>query len=430
MQPLVLGVIRSRTITNSAIVFVGNALSSALGFLSVLIMSRSLGPQGFGISSTAFAFMYMITGFAELGLGLTVVRFGSLYLHSDPDRLYSVLKVGLLTRFWTSLVVLTLGIALASPVAELVFHDSSLSYALLILVALLGTVCALLSSVAITTLQIYERFHLLAIFSFLPNAVRLIVVSFLFATDRLNPFNATVATAGSAALGLYGLCMLPINIFRLRTTVPLRSTLRELATFGRWIFLSAITFTAITRIDVLLLAHFRGSEEVGIYATGFQLTIILQILTNSLSTVLLPRVSKLESRRQLLRFIKICLALAGMIAVVTLPMLPFAGVIVPTVFGTRYAPAAAIFQVLLLNYLVQPFFMPFIIIIFAAGRPSIMSTINVVQLAIGLFSNYLLMPRYGAIAGAYTLLMLTVIAGVGSTLWGIRLLPPQQEASG
>ncbi len=46
---------RTATAKNTYIVFIGNSLAAFLGMLSMIIVSRKLGPSGFGVFSVSFA---------------------------------------------------------------------------------------------------------------------------------------------------------------------------------------------------------------------------------------------------------------------------------------------------------------------------------------------------------------------------------------
>jgi len=79
----------SKTARYSGIVFVGNIVAAGLGFLSMVIVSRVLGPYNFGILSIVMAVIAVINGLTDFGIGTGVVRFSSLYLENNHWRFNS-----------------------------------------------------------------------------------------------------------------------------------------------------------------------------------------------------------------------------------------------------------------------------------------------------------------------------------------------------
>jgi O-antigen/teichoic acid export membrane protein len=420
------GSLARKILTSIGAVFVGGAASSALGFLSTVIISKGLGPSGFGLTSTAIAYFYLVFGCVEFGLSASVVRFGALTEQGNVQRLAAILKAGLVLRTMTGILVVIVGVGAAAPLARVIYRDAA--HTPLILWASFSAALYLLGSFIDMSLRLYERFFVLALYTLAPNLIRLIITYLLYRSGHLDPVTATVAISLGLAAGIIlGIPWLPLSLLRESARLPIRAVARELLGFGKWVFLTNVGVSLISRVDTLILSHYADSSQVGLYAAGFQLTMIFQILQTSLGTVLLPQVTRLKGRIQTWRFIRILLGLAVAISSVMLALIPFAGTLVPLVFGSRFAGATPIFQILLVNYALQLYSLPFATLILARGRSQLLAYQTALQLVLGLVCNSQLIPRYGAIGGAVTLLFLAVVGGVWSIVAGYRLIPTDDE---
>lgn len=420
------GNLAQKILTSIGAVFFGSVASSALGFLSTVVISKALGPSGFGLTSTAIAYFYLVFGCVELGLSASVVRFGALTDHGNAYRLAAILKAGVVLRAMTGMLVVIIGVGSAAPLARIIYRDTA--HTPLILCATFSAALYLLGSFIDMSLRLFERFFILALYTLIPNLIRLVITYLLYRTGQLDSITAIVAISLGLVAGIiFGIPWLPLRLLRESVHLPIRAVARELLRFGRWIFLTNIGVSVISRVDTLILSHYADSSQVGLYAAGFQLTMIFQILQTSLGTVLLPQVTRLKGRTQTWRFIRILLGLAVAISSVMLALIPFAGTLVPLVFGSRFEAATPIFRILLINYVLQLYSLPFATLILARGRSQILAYQTGLQLVLSLVCNLQLIPRYGAIGGAGTLLFLAVVGGIWSIVAGYRLIPSDEE---
>jgi O-antigen/teichoic acid export membrane protein len=65
---------KSITAKNTYLVFFGNALAGFLGMIAMILVSRFLGPSGFGTFSVAFALSTLLVKFGDMGLNFGMVR--------------------------------------------------------------------------------------------------------------------------------------------------------------------------------------------------------------------------------------------------------------------------------------------------------------------------------------------------------------------
>ncbi len=399
---------KSRTARDSLIVLTGNLLTAGLGFIAMIIISRTLGPSQFGVFSVVIAVMTMVVGLADMGIGTGLVRFASFYLKADRKRAELMLGTSFDVEVLISLFILVLGMVFANPLSQLISPNRDLTLALRL--AFLGAAAMSMGSYIVAVFQSWQAFIKLFFYSVAGNVLKLMLVLFLLFLGRFQTINViTVYALVPFAALVLGMLLIPRDFLKGQQTGDKRSTFLQLFHFSKWIMLSYLANTVVTRIDVLILNHYRGTEEVGIYAVAYQLSQVFPLIMGSLITVLLPQVSKLTAKQEFIGFIKKSLTMSLAIVVGLVPVFIFAGLVITLIFGAEYAASSGIFRILFINFMINIICNPIGTVVFALNRPMVTTYTNFFQMVISIAGNLLLVPLYGGYGAAYTFLLLTIL---------------------
>jgi len=402
---------RSPTARNSAIVFTGHLLTAGLGFVAVLVVSRTLGPANFGLFSAAQAVILVVSGVAVLGLSITLVRFVARDLPADQHRAHLTLQ----TASGVRLAMVVLIVLLSWPLAQATVHwglggQGSPAFACL---ALIGAAVMLALNFQVAIFQAYQRFLRLSAWTVGMNVLKLVLVAGLWWLGWLRAGSALVAYVLATTVAvLVAWLFLPRRFLRQSAVSGERRTiLATLLGFSKWVTVGYVAAMLMSRVDVFLLAHFRGLEEVGLYSAAFQLAMIFPLLAGALFTVLLPHVSQMHGQAQLRAFIRRTLAVSGIGLLLALPAVLFAGPLVHLLFSARYAASAGIFQVLCLNFVLTLVTQPLSTVLYATDRPDAIAAVAGLQLALAVAGNWLLVPLYGGLGAAWATVAVTLVGG-------------------
>jgi O-antigen/teichoic acid export membrane protein len=402
---------KSRTARDSYVVISGNLLTAALGFLSMMIIIRALGPRNFGLFSVATAVMTLTVGLADLGIGTALVRFAASYLAEDQRKANLVFRVAFNIEVVLSLLVLIVGVAVAGPLASLISSEKEL--ASLLRLAFLGAAAMSMGSYITAVLQAWQSFTKLAVYSVLSNILKLLLIVVLVSVGYLRVFNSIAVYALVPVLGLFlGMVLIPKQFLREKNLTGSRDAFRGLFSFGKWIMLSYLANSIVTRVDVLLLSRFKGVEAVGIYSAGYQLSMIFPILIGSLVTVLLPQVSKLNYKNEFVFFVKKSLSMSTIILIALLPVLFFSRYLIELFWGASYLSSVGVFNILFITFMINLFFNPISTVLYALDKPRIITFTNLLQLGISIAGNLFLIPLYGIYGVAYTFFGLTAVGSI------------------
>ena len=172
------------------------------------------------------------------------------------------------------------------------------------------------------------------------------------------------------------------------------SLLRRMITYGLKFHVSVLAGAIIFRADLLVVNHFRGAAEAGVYSVATQFSLLLMLLPSVIATLLFPRVTTEQDAHGETT----CLVTrhtAFIMLVCCLAAVP-ASFLLPLVYGTAFSDATALLLILLPgvyfvgleSVLVQHFN--------ALGLPRAIPVFWAVTLAVNLVLVFALVPRFGA----------------------------------
>jgi O-antigen/teichoic acid export membrane protein len=174
--------------------------------------------------------------------------------------------------------------------------------------------------------------------------------------------------------------------------------LRRMITYGLKFHISVLAGAIIFRADLLVVNHFRGPAEAGVYSVATQFGLLLMLLPSVIATLLFPRVTAeqdahgettwLVTRHTALIMLVCCLAAVP------------ASFLLPLVYGTAFSDATTLLLILLPgvyligleSVLVQHFS--------ALGLPRAIPIYWLVTLVVNLVLVFALVPQFGAYGAA------------------------------
>jgi O-antigen/teichoic acid export membrane protein len=170
--------------------------------------------------------------------------------------------------------------------------------------------------------------------------------------------------------------------------------LRRMITYGLKFHVSILAGAIIIRADLLVVNHFRGAAEAGVYSVASQFALMLMLLPGVIATLLFPRVTSEQDARgettcRVTRYTAFLMFICCVAAVPLSLLLPF-------IYGQAFYDATGLLWILLPgvyligleSVLVQHFN--------ALGLPRAIPLYWVVTLALNLVLVFALVPRLGA----------------------------------
>lgn len=423
---------KTEDVKNSFTVFSSKVAAALFGFASNILVVRCLEPSEYGILSTAVAIIVTVGGLADFGLKVTFIRLGSGYLAAEAP------QIGVLFRqilsFKTSVGLLTgvLGCLSAPSLAILLFQSHQFIPA--IQWAFAGLIGYVLWQYLIDIFELHQRFRNSAIATTLFSLTRLCVVAVMIVTQTMNLNYMLVLTAsiyyGATLIAVMLLTREPFFAKMFTAGKYLEKAERievfkEILKFSKWVAVTTICFMIFRRLDIFMIGHYMQPKDVGLYAAALNLTQPLSLLIGSLMSVYLPSVSRINSYREYVSYIKRTLLVSGTLSIAFSPAIFLTHPLMVFVYGNKYEEAAMAMQILLGAFLISLFFNPITIIAFSGNAPELLAFIDILKLVLCLSVNLWLIPILGITGAAVATFATNLMGGLlAATVIYRRILVP------
>jgi len=412
------GMLLDRSARDFVRVLGGDALRLALGFLSSILIARGLGPVGYGSYAVIAATVAILMTFSDFGLTPSAVRFLAREPSTREQRRVMATYMSL-KGVWAS-VTLLVALALAAWFARHALARPALAG--LLRLGLLLLLSSSLSALAMTLFQGLRRFREYSVLQPLNPGVTLVAIALLAWFGRLSV--ATVILVSVVApivpfvvgVRLAGRRNLPLPV-RADFRTPLRT--RQMIRFSKWLWISSLFATVASLLDLLLLNRYGLPENVGVYALALSLTHKVALVNGSLITVLMPNVSAFQTRQEFEIYItralrRILPAATGLLLVGLLGARP----LIVAIYGLAYAGAVPLFDILLLEVVIQLAATPFVLLAYPLQLPKILAGSEALKTIVLGVLGLFLVGRFGptGIAAA------KLASGVAGTVLAVMLV--------
>jgi O-antigen/teichoic acid export membrane protein len=170
--------------------------------------------------------------------------------------------------------------------------------------------------------------------------------------------------------------------------------LRRMITYGLKFHVSILAGAIIIRADLLVVNHFRGAAEAGVYSVASQFALLLMLLPGVIATLLFPRVTSEQDARGettclVSRYTTFIMFLCCLAAV------PFS-LLLPIVYGPAFADATRLLLILLPGVYLMGLESVLVQHFNALGVPRAIPIYWLATLVLNLALVFALVPRFGA----------------------------------
>lgn len=207
-----------------------------------------------------------------------------------------------------------------------------------------------------------------------------------------------------------------------RATVD-RELVRRMVGYGAPLALHALAMNAVAFVDRWVVGSALGLEAVGSYAWYYMLGSAVMFLFAALSVYYEPAIyrdcQRAGSVKALQEYLGISIAMAGTYSLLGAGIAPFAGALVPNTINGD--PRIA--RIVLVAHWIYPIYLSSNYLLSAFARTMRVALVSGLAFGVVLLANLLLVPRMGAIGGAWATLAgtLTLVVAAAVILRRLRL---------
>ena len=230
----------SQTVENTFWVGAASAMSALLGAVTSGLYARTLGVNEYGVLTLIISIVTVMIAFSDLGIGGSIVRFGSeMIARGDGEGYRSVLSIALKAKLALSAVVIAGAVIFLKPIVALVFTHVDSGIAVYFLMSLVAAAFGMIAALFPPVFQSHRQFRTLAAVTVsqpLLKVAVLVVYVYGFAVAPLRVGDALwieIGTAGGFLLVCY-MCA-PRRVLSFRRADPRLRT--RMLSFNKWLSL-------------------------------------------------------------------------------------------------------------------------------------------------------------------------------------------------
>lgn len=404
----------STGIRQTLITIVGNTLATGLSALALILISRLLGPEKFGVFSVGFSVMLILQRVNDFGLNAAMLKFAG--ASQDNDQRRSIFNFILKCKLIISLIIGSIGLLSYQYLASWLHF----SHASILLLAITIGLSSVYYEHLITILQSIYAFSEAVLANGMQSFLKLVLalatfgggfasLNWLTALYMLAPLVPTLAAK----------LFLPKWV--MQKNLPLSSEFRH--KIWQMTKHSAIAFIAaglIENLDVLFVQRYLNEYETGLLGGVSRIALLFSLVAFSLGNVLNPRVARYQEKIHLQTYLK--KSLLVLVAAFTgfLLFIPFARWSIFLTIGPDYLPGQTILLLLVAASFITIATMPFIAMFYSYDSSWYFSVSGILQLLIVVVGNAWFVPQYGLMAAAYTRLIMRLFLFIFTS--GLALL--------
>jgi O-antigen/teichoic acid export membrane protein len=379
-------------------VLAGNGASAVLGFLLLVVLTRSLAPASFGNFTKIVNFLDIGIILVDASVFAGAGQVAAKYLKTDPARSDMALKIAFYLRLAIAIPFAFIGVLGASFLSNYMFGDTryiaELRWAFLCIFP--GVIVVQTTSI----LLVASLFSRLAAVTLLKNALRSILVGALFMLGILET-QSVVYSYVAAAFAAAGLSVLLCRFDFLRAKGIDWKLTKQIILVNMWAIIGTVGMLG-ARVDIFMLGRMSDAHETAYYAVALQLASVVSLFSQSLATFVFPKIAAFSRNEEMQAHVVRCAKIAPLALVPLAMFLPASGWIVPMVFGASYQGAVTSFDLLLISAVLTLLLNPVGLLLFPLGRVDLLAKLAVFQLLLRGTINALLIPPLGAAGAAWS----------------------------
>lgn len=380
------------------------SMAALAAFICNVLVARQLGDSLFSTFYLLFSIMTIVAGLTGPAIDTSLVRFAAKHITPDDDASQPYFKAALFMKA-VMLGLTALVCLLSAPMLlRLLFAGSAEPIHIgHIYLAFAGGAIVAIWGFAQSYFQSHQRFTHYAGYEFCSSLLRLGLVCGLigWGLSHVVPYFAVYVLA-PLAMAIFGWTHLPRNLFH----TPLEwRIVRELATFGKWVFIATFFTTIVQRLDIILLnldAFAIPRDILGRYSAAVSIVLAGELVLLTFVSVLLPKASALKSPDELRAFIGQFRIPSLFFSLALALSIPFAYWFVRIVLGEQYEGTEVYYGILILGVVVAIVCAPPVTALYSLGYSGVIAGFEGLRLLLTLGIGLWVIPEYGVWGMAVT----------------------------
>lgn len=375
--------------------------------VAMIIASRALGPEKFGVFSVAMSISLLFSKGLDLGLHLLIPKFYNKWI-DDKTKLSQLISQVVQWKLWLAVITLVLGLLSVQYLVSVLNYP----YPLLMTFAIFGGIFASFYEYIYLILSALHKFLWVSVLSIAQAVLKAIGFVAVFLSGVPSVSFITVAYfLPSLIVSLWLIKRFFSNVWAVPKSAPKAMRL-EMFKFLKHSIFGVIAMTLIGNIDLLLVQKYLDPLDTGIYAGATRIASLVIFVTSAIGGVLNNRAARYQDVETLKKYLKkswlvVAAALIGFIC-----FLPFANIAIIYTIGPEYLSGYSTLIILVFNSFLSLAIVPYISFFYGVNHPRFFSLGGIIQVLIIYLGSWFFLPEYGIIAAAISRAVATLVFGV------------------
>lgn len=417
-----LATIAQKAAQGGLFIFIGNAASTVILALGIIVVARLLGPSDYGLYTLALVIPIILVSLSDAGISFALVRLPArLRAEGNYAEAEKLIRLGFLLKLTISTVAFVICYFGSATIATTVLNRPELAPFLRI-----ASLIVVFYSVFDATSRSFigqDRMHHSASIQILQSTLKgtlgpaLVLVGFGIA-GAISGYVLSLAAAG-----LVGTALLFANHARSsnQATGLVSTELRGLLGYALPLYVATILSVFLTQYQSIVLAHFVSNIEIGNFGATWNFTTLIAILAYPIATAMFPMFSKMDPKNQrsdLARGFVLAVKYTSLLIIpASVAVMVFSRDLIFLTYGSGYTSAPQYLVILSVVYLLAAIGS----VVLGSFLNGVAETGTVAKKSFLALVVYLpLGPAFAWLWGAYGILVAYVLSSAVSTVYGIR----------
>ena len=410
----------NKVLKNSFILVIGNLLFRVGGYINRLLMSRMLGPEGYGLYGLTLPFQGIFQILSAGGLPPAISKYVAEYNAKDEKALTRQV-IYTATKFMVLMAILLSIILLFSSdfIANEIFHKPLVVWPLRA-VSLITPFSVIVGAMRGAFQGVYKNEY--TVYNRMAEQLATIVFAVVFVYCGLYAMGAVLGGAfgfivsAITAVLLYKKYISPMFYSEDSLDLSLKEELKllwMLICFAVPVAITALSEMAIYDVGTLVIGVFMLSRDVGFYNAADPISRIPLVISLSISTVLLPATAEayvLKNQKLLQEYVVDCLRYCILTVIPMCVMISmFSMPLIQLLFGGVYTPGSGVLSILVIGMSFYSIYMISSSILQGTGNPRLPMYILLCGTAVNIVLNTFFVQMMGILGAAIATTITTAI---------------------
>lgn len=385
--------LKSAGLRQSLVVTAGNYFGTILSAVALILLSRMLGPESFGVFSAAFALSLLISRIFDLGMGMALQRqlAQEASEHGAKQKTTNIVQAITIVRAVTAIVLVIAGWVLGPWIGYAILHIQN---PLIIQISISSVGVSMGFDLITYIYQAYQQFLHSSLLVILQAGIKLLGAVLLLVTHQANALTSLLLYNLAPLSGvIWGLWEFRTSIF-----TPIRNTFKDLSIIkpvAKWGSVAIISAAFAEQIDVLFIQAMLTSHDTGLYAAASRIAMFMSLIGLSLGTVLSIRVARYHDKAHLDAYLKKAWLLSIGCILLTLIAIPFGSIAIHFTVGSAYNGAVMPLSLLLIATALSSAASPYTALFYLFDKPQYYSISGILTMVILIVGDLILIPQSG-----------------------------------